>query len=86
MKILWIHQKPIPTLERPGVGLLETDLVANLGQNTNLPSSHLMASSTKLLQWNCRGLKCNFNELQILCQDHNPLVIALQETRLKESF
>ena len=44
-----------------------------------------MAPSTKILQWNCRGLKVNFNELKLLCKEHNPLAFALQETHLKES-
>ena len=44
-----------------------------------------MSSSTKLIQWNCRGLKTNFNELKLLFQKHNPLIFALQETHLKES-
>ena len=44
-----------------------------------------MAPSTKILQWNCRGIKVNFNELKLLCKEHNPLAFALQETHLKES-
>ena len=38
-----------------------------------------------ILQWNCRGLKGNFNELKLLAQKYNPPVIALQETHLKPS-
>ena len=38
-----------------------------------------------LLQWNCRGLKHNFNELKLLISAHNPIAICLQETYLKES-
>ena len=41
--------------------------------------------SSHLIQWNCRGFKCNFSELKLLTQSFNPLVIALQETHLKDS-
>ena len=36
-----------------------------------------------ILQWNCRGLKANFNELLILTTLFSPNVICLQETFLK---
>ena len=38
-----------------------------------------------LIQWNCRGLKNNFNELKLLISTHNPIAICLQETYLKET-
>ena len=38
-----------------------------------------------VLQWNCRGLKANFEELKRLKKDHNPNVICLQETLIKEN-
>ncbi|KAK6178180.1 hypothetical protein SNE40_012990 [Patella caerulea] len=38
-----------------------------------------------IIQWNCRGLKPNFNEVQLLIQKHNPLAICLQETFLRNS-
>ena len=41
--------------------------------------------NTKIIQWNCRGIKTNFNELKVLTQTHNPSIIALQETHLKET-
>ena len=41
-------------------------------------------NQTNILQWNCRGLKGNFNELKVLAQNFNPAVVALQETHLKE--
>ena len=43
-----------------------------------------MACDT-VLQWNCRGFQANFNELQILKQDFNPVAYCLQETYLKET-
>lgn len=38
-----------------------------------------------LLQWNCRGLKPNYNEILLLLNTHNPAVMCLQETFLKQS-
>ena len=43
-----------------------------------------MASSSNVIQWNCRGFRVNYNELKLLTQSFNPIVIALQETYLKE--
>jgi ribonuclease HI len=37
------------------------------------------------LQWNCRGLRANFDELQILLQKYCPAVICLQETFLNDT-
>ena len=36
----------------------------------------------KILHWNCRGLKANFNELLILLSLFNPKICCLQETFL----
>ena len=38
-----------------------------------------------ILQWNCRGLKHNFNELKLIVSTHNPIAICLQETYLKDT-
>ena len=38
-----------------------------------------------LIQWNCRGLKANFNEILRLITDFSPPVLCLQETLLKKS-
>ena len=38
-----------------------------------------------IIQWNCRGLKANFNEVLILMSLFSPSVICLQETSLKQS-
>ena len=38
-----------------------------------------------IIQWNCRGLRSNFNELQLLHQDFKPSAFCLQETFLKET-
>ena len=34
------------------------------------------------LQWNCRGLRANFSDLQQILSDHTPSVLCLQETKL----
>ena len=41
--------------------------------------------ANKLIQWNCRGLKANFNELLSLLTGLCPSIICLQETFLKPS-
>ena len=39
--------------------------------------------TNKLIPWNCRGLKANFNELLLLLNGVCPSIICLQETFLK---
>ena len=41
--------------------------------------------ANKLIQWNCRGLKANFDELLLLLTGLCPSIICLQETFLKPS-
>ena len=36
-----------------------------------------------IVQWNCRGLRNNFEELIKLISDHNSIAVCLQETFLK---
>ena len=38
-----------------------------------------------IIQWNCRGLKANYNEVLILMSLFSPSVICFQETFLKQS-
>ena len=38
-----------------------------------------------IIQWNCRGLKPNYEEIKTSIADYSPLVISLQETYLKDS-
>ena len=38
-----------------------------------------------IIQWNCRGLKANFEEIQHLICSYNPQVMCLQETHLKDT-
>ena len=39
-----------------------------------------------IIQWNCRGLRANNDELQLLLNDYDPAVVCLQETHLKNSI
>ena len=39
--------------------------------------------ANRILQWNCRGLKANFNELLLLLTSLCPAIVCLQETFLK---
>ena len=41
--------------------------------------------TNKVIQWNCRGLRPNFDELCLLIVKHNPLAVRLQETFLKDT-
>jgi ribonuclease HI len=38
-----------------------------------------------VIQWNCRGLRANYEEIKSLLCDNNSLVVALQETLLKDT-
>ena len=40
---------------------------------------------SRIIQWNCRGLKINFLELSLLVQSFLPVAFCLQETHLKEN-
>ena len=41
--------------------------------------------SSGIIQWNCRGIKPNYNEVQILLNKFSPSVLCLQETLLKDN-
>ncbi len=36
-----------------------------------------------IIQWNCRGIKPNHDELSLLLNEYNPIAVCLQETFLK---
>ena len=38
-----------------------------------------------IIQWNCRGLRANFNEILLLILHFSPTILCLQETFLKDS-
>ena len=37
----------------------------------------------KIIQWNCQGLKPNYNEVSLLISEYNPSVFCFQDTFLK---
>ena len=37
------------------------------------------------IQWNCRGIRFNYNKLKLLISAHNPIAVCLQETYLKNT-
>ena len=40
-----------------------------------------------IIQWNCRGLRANFNDFRLLCDNYKLIVCCLQETMLtKDDF
>ena len=49
-----------------------------------LPPYFLLMTNS-VIQWNCRGLRPNFDELSLLIVKHNPLAVCLQETFLKDT-
>ena len=42
-------------------------------------------ASKFLVQWNCRGLRANFDEIQILIQKFQPVLFSLQETQISDT-
>ena len=45
----------------------------------------LTMASGFIIQWNCRGLSANRQELELIAQKYNAPVICLQETNLKDN-
>ena len=39
----------------------------------------------RIIQWNCRGLKGNYEETLLLLKDYEPAARCLQETHLKDT-
>ena len=39
-----------------------------------------------ILQWNCRGLRANYNELSLLIAKYHPIAVCLQETNIPASY
>ena len=39
----------------------------------------------RIIQWNCRGLKANYEETLLLLKDYEPSALCLQETHLKDT-
>lgn len=48
--------------------------------------SHAALNSIVILQWNCRSIRAQRDELLLLITQHNPHIIALCETWLKDSI
>ena len=42
-------------------------------------------ANTSIIQWNCRGIKPNFNEVKILADQHKAVLLCLQETFLNDT-
>ena len=40
---------------------------------------------TNILQWNCRGIKPNFCEFRLLCDQYDPILCCIQETFLSST-
>ena len=59
-----------------------TEIITKMNTNSKQTSS---SKTHNIMQWNCRSIKPNFNELLILISLFNPATICLQETFLKEN-
>ena len=46
---------------------------------------HYHGKEKAVVQWNCRGLKPNYEEIKCLLINHNPYVMCFQETFLSDS-
>ena len=44
----------------------------------------LTMANSFIIQWNCRGLAANQQELELIAQKYNAPVICLQKTNLKD--
>ena len=44
-----------------------------------------LTKNNTILQWNCRSIKANFEELNLLINEKKPVAVCLQETFLKDS-
>ena len=42
-----------------------------------------MVFKHKIIQWNCRGLKTNYNEVSLLISEYNPSVFCLNNLSLR---
>ena len=40
----------------------------------------------KIIQWNCRGLRANFEELELLIKKYEPVALCLQELQVSDSY
>ena len=38
-----------------------------------------------IIQWNIRGIRSNIEELQLLCKQYKPQVVAVQECQLRKN-
>ena len=47
-------------------------------------SLHILMTN-HILQWNCRSVKANYEELNLLINEKKPVAVSLQETFLKDS-
>ena len=43
-------------------------------------------ANTAILQWNCRGLRANYNDLCLLLAQFNPIAVCLQEINIPSTY
>ena len=86
MRSLWNvgHHHLPPLLPRLSTVGKILHRLQNLNGQSPINNDH-WTMANQLIQWNCRGLKANFNELLLLLTGLFPSIICLQETFLKPS-
>ena len=55
-----------------------------LNNSVELPGLNTIKMSNKIIQWKCRGIRANYEELLLVLNKYNPKVVSLQETFLKD--
>ena len=61
----------------------QNDTFIDFNPHISFFSPFFTIASGFIIQWNCRGLSANRQELELLAQKYNAPVICLQETNLK---
>lgn len=59
--------------------------VTSTCSSSNTPAMNNDTNKCFALQWNVRGLRANISELKQLIAEYNPCVIALQETKVRQT-
>ena len=44
----------------------------------------MMVQQPNIIQWNCRGLRSSREDIELLLNQHSPIALCLQETKLKD--
>jgi exonuclease III len=51
-----------------------------------MANSNNATMANMFIQWNCRGLRANFDEIELLIDRYNPLAVCLQELKISDTY